>query len=222
MTALPDGTYLITNGAQRGQAGFALADFPNLNAVLYDPQQPVGSRFTVMANTTVARMYHSESILLNDGRVLISGSDPEDTRFPQEYRIEQFLPPYLINGKPFPSYQIAPAQRHWDYGETITVTGITAPNAGVGALRFSMLGAVSSTHSNSMGQRTIFPAVSCSGSTCTITAPPEAHIAPPGWFQLFAVDSGQPSQGIWIRLGDDPASLGNWPDFPDFKPLPGV
>lgn len=221
MTALPDGTYLIVNGAQRGQAGFALADMPNLNAVLYDPSKPVGSRMTVMANTTLARMYHSEAILMNDGRVVISGSDPLDERFPEQYIVEQFLPPYLLNGKPNPSFQIS--NKDWTWGESITVTGVSAPNAGMGSLKFSMLGAVTSTHSNSMGQRTLFPSVSCSGSTCTISAPPSAHIAPPSWYQLFAVDDGQPSEGIWIRLGHDPAELGNWPaGLEDFAPLPGI
>ena len=221
MAALPDGTYLMVGGAQRGVAGFALADLPNLNALLYDPRKPVGSRMTVMANTTIERMYHSEAILLNDGRVMISGSDPQDTRFPQQYIIEQFLPPYLLNGKPNPSFELQ--NRDWNYGESITVEGIVAPNAGAGSVNFSMLGATSSTHSNSMGQRTIFPAVSCSGSTCTITAPPDPHIAPPGWFQLFALDDGQPSQGMWIRLGKDPGEMGNWPaGLEDFAPLPGM
>jgi len=89
MTALPDGTYLLANGAQEGTAGFGLASNPNLNAVLYDPSKPVHQRMSVMANTTVARMYHSEAILLLDGRVMISGSDPQDERYPEEYRIEQ-------------------------------------------------------------------------------------------------------------------------------------
>jgi hypothetical protein len=220
MVALPDGTYLILNGAHEGVAGFELADKPNLNAVLYDPSRPVGSRMSVMANTTLARMYHSEAILMNDGRILVSGSDPLDIRFPEQYVVEVFEPPYLLNGKPKPAFQVE--KTDWSWGELILVTGVVAPNGGTGALQFSLLGAVSSTHGNSMGQRTIFPAVSCSGLTCTITAPPNGHISPPGWFQLFAVDDGQPSEGVWVRVGGDPAGLGEWPDLPDFHPLPGV
>ena len=34
---LPDGTFLIANGAQQGVAGFGLAEDPNLTALLYDP-----------------------------------------------------------------------------------------------------------------------------------------------------------------------------------------
>jgi hypothetical protein len=77
MVALPDGTFMIMNGAMQGVAGFGLAEFPNLSALLYDPVQPVGQRISILNTTIVARLYHSEVILLPDGRVLISGSDPE-------------------------------------------------------------------------------------------------------------------------------------------------
>lgn len=66
MTALPDGTYMILNGAHQGAAGFGLATDPNRNAVLYDPSKPVNQRMSVMANTTIARMYHSEAILMQE------------------------------------------------------------------------------------------------------------------------------------------------------------
>jgi hypothetical protein len=85
---LPDGTFLIVNGAKEGVAGFGLAGNPNLDALLYDPVQPVGQRFSNLASTTIPRMYHSEAILLPDARVLISGSDPQTPGFQQETRIE--------------------------------------------------------------------------------------------------------------------------------------
>ena len=59
--ALPDGTFLITNGAKQGVAGFGLASDPNFQALLYDPTQPVGSRISILGTTIVARLYHSES-----------------------------------------------------------------------------------------------------------------------------------------------------------------
>jgi hypothetical protein len=64
MAGLPDGTYLILNGGQHGVAGFGLGGDPNYNAVLYDPSQPANSRMSIMANTSVARLYHSEAITL--------------------------------------------------------------------------------------------------------------------------------------------------------------
>ncbi|KAL8907519.1 MAG: hypothetical protein Q9171_005811 [Xanthocarpia ochracea] len=216
MTALPDGTYMILNGAFQGAAGFGLATGPNRNAVLYDPSKPVNQRMSVMANTTIARLYHSEAILMQDGRVLVSGSDPQDGKNPQEYRVEVFVPPYLLQGRARPSFTIA--NKDWGYGASIPIT--VRLNGG-GTTRVSMLGAESSTHGNTMGQRTLFPAVSCSGTTCTITTPPNKNVCPPGWYQLFLLDGPTPSISTWVRIGGDPAGLGNWPPGPTFK-KPGV
>ena len=215
---LPDGTYLILNGAKQGTAGFGLATNPNLNAVLYDPSKPVNARFTVMANTTVARLYHSEAILLQDGRVLVSGSDPEDGVHPQEYRVEVFLPPYLLSGLTQPTFQIQ--NTDWSYGQSVTFS-VNFAQGPTSNAKVSLMGGVSSTHGNSMGARTFFPAVSCNGNTCTVTAPPNANVCPPGWFQMFVLDGPTPSKSVWVRIGGDPAKLGNWPQYPDFT-LPGL
>jgi len=213
MVALPDGTFLILNGAHQGVAGFGLATDPNLNAVLYDPSKPVGSRMSIMANTTIARLYHSEAVLMDDGRVVVSGSDPQDGVHPEEMRIEVFTPPYILNGQARPSFTIA--NKDWSYGQAVPLT-VTIPSGNTANVKISLLGAVSSTHGNSMGQRTIFPAFSCSGGTCTVTAPPNANICPPGWFQVFVLDGGVPSTAQWVRIGGDPGGLGSWPNFPDF------
>lgn len=215
MAPLPDGTYLIINGAHQGVAGFGLADDPNYNAVLYDPARPVGQRMSVMANTTVARLYHSEAITLLDGRVLVTGSDPEDGKHPQEIRVEVFTPPYLLPaGRRRPSFTIT--DKDWAHGHTAR---FTLGAAAAGSLRVSLLGAVSSTHGNSMGARTLFPAFSCQGTACTVTAPPDANVAPPGWYQMFVLEDGVPAVGTYVRIGGDPAELGNWPK--GFH-LPGV
>lgn len=90
------------------------------------------------------------------------------------------------------------------------------------------MAAVSSTHGNSMGQRTLFLTISCAGAanaaTCTITAPPTAHVAPPGWYQIFVLDGATPGPSNWIRIGGaiaDAANIGNWPAYADFK-TPGL
>jgi hypothetical protein len=218
ITALPDGTYLILNGAQGGVAGFGLGTNPNLNAVLYDPSKPVGSRMAIMANTIVPRLYHSESILLPDGSVLVSGSDPQDGVHNEEYRIEKFLLPYNLNGATPPSFSIV--NTDWGYNQQYSIT-VNLPTGKWGSMKVSLLGAVSSTHGNSMGQKTIFPAFSINGNTVTITSPLNNKVSPPGWFQLFVLDNGTPSTSKWVRIGGDPAKLGNWPAFSDFA-LPGM
>lgn len=233
MAPLPDGTILILNGAQHGVAGFGryrqyrktyisfltasgLADDPNLNAILYDPSQPVNARISIMANTTVARLYHSEAILLADGRVMVSGSDPQDGVHPEEYRVEVFTPPYLLSGLPQPNFTVENID--WGYNEAITFTVTSGSTA---SLRVSLLGLVVSTHGNSMGQRTFFPEVSCTGNNCTLITPLNANVCPPAWFQMFVLDGPTPSVAQFVRIGGDPAGIGNWPDYPDFT-TPGL
>ncbi|KAH8205437.1 hypothetical protein TruAng_000343 [Truncatella angustata] len=216
MVALPDGRYVIMNGAYNGRAGFGLATNPNKGAVLYDPTKPLGERMTQLANSTIARLYHSEAVLMNDGRILVSGSDPEDDVNVQEHRLEYFSPDYILSGAPKPTFTIE--NKDWAYGETVS---FTLTSAFTGAIRVSLLAAVGSTHGNNMGQRTLFPAVSCSGNQCTVEAPPTANVSPPAWYQMFVLDGPTPSHATWVRIGGDPAGIGNWPNLPGFT-TPGV
>ncbi|CAG7848507.1 WSC domain-containing protein ARB_07867 {ECO:0000305} Flags: Precursor [Serendipita indica DSM 11827] len=220
MTALPDGTFLIAGGATQGVGGFGLASKPNLGAILYDPSKPRHQRVSQLASTIVARMYHSELTLMHDGRVLVSGSDPQDKVNPQEYRMEVFTPPYLASGQVQPSFDVP--NRDWAYGGTYTIV-ITALTGSISDLRISLVGASSTTHGNNFGQRTIFPQFSCAGLRCSITAPPNGYVAPPSWYQLFILDGPTPSHSHWVRIGGDPGQLGNWPNIPGSTfTLPGM
>ncbi|KAJ7058518.1 galactose oxidase [Mycena amicta] len=219
MAPLPDGTFMILNGAHQGVAGFGLASSPNLNALLYDPAKPVNQRISILGNTIVARLYHSEAILLPDARVLVSGSDPQTPNFPEEMRIEAYYPPYLTQGFTQPSYTIT--NTDWTYGSTQKVV-VTLHQGTTSTMKVSLVAAVSSTHGNAMGARTIFPAFTCAGTTCTITAPPNSFISPPGWHQLFILDGPTPSHSTWVRIGGDPGHIGLWPaNLTDFTP-PGI
>ena len=223
MVALPDGTFMIMNGAQQGLAGFDAAADPNLSALLYDPSQPVGARISILNTTTIARMYHSEATLLPDGRVLVSGSDPNPydatPKFPEELRIEVYIPPYLNEGLTQPVVTIP--NTDWAYGGQYQIN-VQLFHGKTSSMRVSLVAATSSTHGNTMGGRTIFPAFSCSAeNVCTVTAPPNAQVSPPRWHQLFILDGPTPSHGVFVRIGGDPGELGNWPALPGFNP-PGV
>ena len=216
MVPLPDGTFMILNGAHQGVAGFGLASDPNFSALLYDPTQPVGSRISILGTTTIARMYHSEATLLPDGRVLVSGSDPQTPGLPEELRIEVYIPPYLSQGLTQPVVTVP--NTDWAYGGQYQIDVQLFQGQ---TMRVSLVAAVSSTHGNVMGARVIFPAFSCQGNVCTVTAPPNAEVSPPGWHQLFILDGPTPSHSVFVRIGGDPGQLGNWPNLPGFT-VPGV
>jgi hypothetical protein len=116
--ALPDGTLLIVNGAQKGTAGYAertltvtsnampfgqsLATDPVFQPAIYNLNAPAGSRWSTvgLSSSNIPRLYHSSALLLPDGRVMIGGSNPNidvnlTTIYPTTYTAEYFYPPYL-------------------------------------------------------------------------------------------------------------------------------
>lgn len=125
-TLQPNGKILISNGARLGIYGgviggstlYAPANgilvfkmyinmLTHLNCTdifLYDPQAAAGRKFTVLANSNIRRLYHSNSMFVPDGRTLLMGNDQatnnQATAF--EHRVEAFTPPWLLNGTPRP------------------------------------------------------------------------------------------------------------------------
>ena len=85
-------------------------------------------RMMELASTNIARLYHSEASLMLDGSVIVSGSDPQDVRFPQEYRHERFSPPYLLNGLIRPGFSLP--VKDWVYkgGYQIILKGTASVN----------------------------------------------------------------------------------------------
>lgn len=75
-TLLPDGTVVWLNGCSQGAQGFGLGAQPAYEALIYDPTQPLGQRFTTGATSGIARLYHSVAFLLLDGTVMVAGSNP--------------------------------------------------------------------------------------------------------------------------------------------------
>ncbi|RMD44749.1 hypothetical protein DV735_g329, partial [Chaetothyriales sp. CBS 134920] len=107
---LLDGTILWLNGAHIGAEGFGLADNPAFDALIYNPKT---GQWAKSGSSTIARLYHSVALLLIDGTVLVSGSNPNEMplhddelvpnnqyrKFPTEFRNEIWTPPYLQGEK---------------------------------------------------------------------------------------------------------------------------
>jgi Domain of unknown function (DUF1929)/Bacterial Ig domain/Glyoxal oxidase N-terminus len=183
-TLLPDGTVLVTGGGTTTDAvGLSDAVLP---AELWSPATQT---WTTLAAMSAPRLYHSEALLLPDGRVLISGggsfnniNEPTD-----QDSAEFFSPPYLFKGAR-PVITSAPSQIA--YGQDFTVqTANAAQIASVSMVRFGSV-----THCINMSQRFLPLSFSAGGSSLTVTAPANADLAPPGNYMLFIVNtSGVPS-----------------------------
>ena len=83
----------------------------------------------------------------------------------------------------------------------ISLTEVAAVAAGE-AHSLALLRSGAVTHGFNMSQRGIECVISGVGAgTVNVEAPPQANLAPPGWYLLFILNSSRvPSAGRWIRL----------------------
>ena len=70
-------------------------ELPHIEGAVLEPElfKPE-NKWYLMADMKIDRLYHSNALLLPDGRVMTAGSNPERTK--NELRIEISHPPYLF------------------------------------------------------------------------------------------------------------------------------
>ncbi|MFJ8475365.1 galactose oxidase-like domain-containing protein [Kitasatospora sp. NPDC094011] len=192
---LPNDT-VFTTGGSSGYRGRGDSDL--LKAQVYHPDS---NSFSTAAEPTVGRDYHSEALLLPDGRVAVLGSNPlfADKAETQpggfEQRIEIYTPPYLYHGDR-PEVTAAPSATK--LGGTVQV-GTARPDAVATA---KLIRPSSVTHVTDVEQRSV--ALDIAGRTAdgvSLTLPGNPNLLPPGWYMLFLTDAaGTPSVARWIQV----------------------
>lgn len=145
------------------------------------------------------RSYHSTALLLPDGRVLSAGDDRDPakgTTYRERDLGEIYEPAYLHKAGERPSIVSAPSavgygQRfHIDTSSAISSAVLVAPGT--------------TTHANDMGQRLAPLSITpdTDGGGAELVSPPNANVAPPGYYMLFALSAnGKPSVAEWVRVG---------------------
>jgi hypothetical protein len=190
-TSLPDGTVLVTGGGTTtGPKDVAHAVLP---AELWSPTTET---WTTLASMNSPRLYHSEAVLLADGRLFIYGGGRYDnaTVSTDQFSGEFFAPPYLFKGSR-PTITSAPSQL--SYGQNFTVQ--TPDAAGITKVSLIRFGGV--THGINMSQRFLPLTFSAGSGSLTVTAPVNANLAPPGYYMLFLVNSsGVPSKASIVHF----------------------
>jgi len=193
---LPTGKILALGGSAQDKT----ANTATLQADLFDPATETWSPAGTM---NMARLYHSVALLLPDGTVWSAGSNPQQGTY--ENRMEIYKPAYLFNasGGPAARPSITAAPSIIGYGGSFQVSTPNAANiASVALIRNG-----ANTHAFDMDQRMISLAFTKGTGKLTVTGPPNANIAPGGYYMLFIVDTnGVPSVAPFVQVSSNPGN----------------
>ena len=194
MVITPDDKVVVTGGST-GYRGKGNSDV--LLCHLYDPRS---NTLTKMADPSVGRNYHSEALLLPDGRVITMGSDPlfadAKNKIPGKFeqRIEIYSPPYLFKGdRP----EITGGPVSVKRGDTVWFG--TRDARDIRSARLVRPSAV--THVTDVEQRSIKLDFIPNGDGLDVTIPHGSGLVPSGWYMLFLTDAnGAPSKAHWVEV----------------------
>ncbi|KAF5352137.1 hypothetical protein D9758_009230 [Tetrapyrgos nigripes] len=224
MILMPNGQVLIINGGSTGYAaagtvrdpvGRSNADNPVFTPLLYDPSAPLGSRMSRegLPTTDIARMYHSSVSLLPGGNIFIAGSNPSggvrlDDKFPSEFRVEYFNPPYMT--VPRPSFSNLPEKV--GFNQKITLDVEIPEGLNTSSIKVSLMDLGYSSHAFHSSSRLVFLEATLSESqkTLEITTPPNNRVYPPGPAWLYLTVDDVTSKGSQVMVGS-----GGTPPLPD-------
>ena len=182
LTLLPDGKVLATGGSSG--SGFDNSTTPVFAAEIWDPAT---EQWTTTASNSKYHGYHSNALLLPDGRVLTTGGD-------DQLNAEIYSPPYLFKGAR-PTISSAPASV--GYGQSFFVQTPSATSIA----KVTWIRLPSVTHAFDMNQRINRLTFSQTTGGLNVTAPANANLCPPGHYMLFILDgNGVPSVAKIVQI----------------------
>ena len=187
---------VFTTGGSADYRGKGASDI--LGAQFYDTAT---GAFRRAAAPAVGRDYHSEALLLPDGRIAVFGSDPlfsdraDTVQGSFEQRIEIYSPPYLFDRtRP----RLAGGALRLRRGATVTLP--VSSGSGVRAARLMRPSAV--THATDVEQRSVALGLVQEKGAVRLTVPADPSLLPSGWYMLFLTDGlGTPSRARWVHIG---------------------
>ena len=157
-----------------------------LEPELFNPEK---RQWTTMAPMQVDRLYHSNALLLPDGRVMAAGSNP--ARGINELRIEIYHPPYLFRG---PRPEITQAPTAIPYGQAFEI------EAADDITEVALIRPAATTHCLTTSRYVGLPFSQLSANRIVAVVPPNKNLAPPGYYMLFVVRQGIPSKAKFVQL----------------------
>lgn len=167
---------------------------PQDNKAVREPElfDPVRKTWTTMAPMSCDRLYHSNALLLPDGRVMAAGSNPASGC--NELRIEIYRPPYL-HTTDRPAIEEAPPEI--TYGAEFEIKTAAANEI----KEVALIKPTVTTHCVNTEQRYVGLVFHVIGSgTLVAKVPKNRNVAPPGYYMLFIVRDGIPSTAKFIHV----------------------
>ena len=197
LTDLADGTVLITGGSNGlGPSGNGNVATETNNAMIWNPGT---GEWTNDANAAIGRFYHSNTLLLPDGRVLSAGGGAPGPL--TNLNAEIYTPGYLLNDDGSlrtdrPVITSAPAMLQ--QGQTFT---ITVDDADV-IEKLELIKFGNATHSFDGEQRAFsLEFTHLDANTLQVTIPANANLITDGYWLLFANNAhGTPSVAASIKI----------------------
>jgi len=169
-------------------------------------------------------MYHSSAVLLPDGSVAVSGSNPNadvvlpdrvpsfpngNYKYYTEYAVEIFYPDYYAKPRPKPVGMPTNLTYGGEYFDIkLSKDDLIKTSNIVNATKAVVIRPGFSTHGMNMGQRhvelrTSFTTHADGGATLHVAQlPPNPAILAPGPALFFVVVDGVPSNASWVTVGD--------------------
>jgi hypothetical protein len=228
-TVLPDGKVLVTGGTRcKGANHIDSDDGTCVGGQIMTPEMwdPATKSWSIMAQQSEIRVYHSTAVLLPDARVLVAGSglpgavgefddngnrinnlESANARIFGHKKVEIYMPPYLFTplgclaSRPVISF----APPTISYGQRFSINA-----SGIGSsATASLVRLPSVTHGFNQDQRVVFLTdVVVTGTGLQVTAPADANKCPPGYYMLFVMNAaGVPSVSKIIRVTQDQGNV---------------
>jgi len=205
-TLLADGSVLVTGGLTSA-ATSGLVDLNNA-ATAAERWDPATGQWTVLASASRIRQYHSTAVLLPDGRVMTGGGGVCGVCMQVGYlekNIEYFTPPYLYQNDGSGQLAARPVISAAPAGVGINANFTISSAQAASIRKVALVGLGDVTHGVDQGQRYVPLKFSASGTTLTVTGPPNGGVAPPGHYMLFIVDAGGvPSIAKTVQVAKGP------------------
>lgn len=219
---LLDGKVLWINGAMQGAQGFGMADHPAYDALIYNP---IDNTWRRDATSTIARLYHSVAMLLPNGKVLVTGSNPNEQprpwpaspgvepkylvpgdqhmKWPTEFRVEIYTPHYLQGDRE----QLRPTDmelsaKSFKPGEKLTIR--FRPAKPLHSMQTILYTGGFVTHSLHMGQVMFYMENKgwwgmTDGTVVVEAKIPDIKMAP-GPYWIYVMANGVPGMGQYILV----------------------